>query len=67
MDAVLRVWSKVHFENNPSECIDCFLLAENPELGLSLIYGIFKSLALLSYSTTFQAKQLILGFLKKTI
>lgn len=60
MDAVLRAWSKVLFENNPSKCIDCFLLAENPKLGLPLIYVTFKSLVLLSYSTTFQAKQLIL-------
>lgn len=64
MDAVLRVWSKVLFENISSMCIDCFLLAENPELGLPLIYVTFKSLVLLSYSTTFQAKQLILVFLK---
>lgn len=62
MDAVLRVWSKVLFENNASKCIDSFLLAENPELGFPLIYVTFKSLMLLSYSTTFQAKQLIIVF-----
>ena len=64
MNAVLRLWSKAFFENNPSKCIDCFLLTENPELGLPLIYVTFKSLVPLSYSTTFQAKQLILVFLK---
>lgn len=66
MDTVPRIWSKVLFENNPSKRIDCFLLAENPKLGLPLIYVTFKSLVLLSYSTIFQAKQLILVFLKKT-
>lgn len=47
-------------ENKASELIDCFLLAENPNLGLPLIYVTFKSLVLLSYSTILQAKQLIL-------
>lgn len=65
MDAVPRIWSKVLFVKNLSKRIDCLLLAENPKLGLPLIYVTFKSLVLLSYSTIFQAKQLILGFFKK--
>lgn len=67
MEAVPRIWSRVLFVKNPSKHIDCLLLAENPKLGLPLIYVTFKSLVLLSYSTIFQAKQLILGFFfKKT-
>lgn len=66
MDAVSKIWSEVLFVKNPSKHIDCFLLAQNPKLGLPLIYVTFKSLVLLSYSTIFQAKQLILGvFLKR--
>lgn len=65
MEAVPRIWSKVLFVKNPSKHIDCLLLAENPKLGLPLIYVTFKSLVLLSYSTIFQAKQLILGFFFK--
>lgn len=63
MGTAVRGWRQGLFENQPPKCIDCFLLAENPNLGLPLIYVTFKSLVLLSYSITLWAEQLILVFL----